>query len=1045
MTTRLAAAFFVLLLAVAPVLSQTTTGTISGVVRDESGAVLPGVAVTAASQDTGAKRDAVTDDSGYFTLPQLSVGVYELSAELGGFRTAVLTGIHLQIGQEAVLNPVLRVGEITEKVTVTGEAALVETTSSTLAAVVDERKIRDLPLNGRSFTQLAVLQEGVITPANADRSQIGNEGQKISINGTRVTQTSFLLDGTEIRNQLNTTPGSVAGVMLGVDTVREFNVVTSVASAEFGRFTGGVINAVTRSGTNQLHGSLFEFHRNSALDARNFFDGSKKPNFIRNQFGYTVGGPIRRDKTFFFGSYEGLRDRLSTTSITNVPNVDAHRGVLPASVGGNVTVDPRIRPYLDLYPLPNGRDNGNGTGQYAFTNIRPTNEHYFMAKIDQNLGRSDALFGRYTFDQGEKSAFEDMALWGLAGRSRSQFFTLEERKVISGNLLNVARVSFNRTQNADAHFPNAIGNIPESLKFVPLPERDFGSIMASGIASWGPTLSNRKNNVLNKFEYSDTLILTRGRHSLKFGANFLRFQFNFTQTARSRGTYQFANLRSFLQAQAQSFDTIFGPYIKTGIRESILGFFVQDDFRMRDNLTWNLGLRYEFITNPTEVAGRLGNLDHPSDAQVRVGNPMLSRNPSLKAFGPRIGLAWSPFGSRKTSVRVGAGIFYDLIMPDFYYVWPQFNVPLFPRVTIPSPSFPDAFTSIRDTRGIIPGVWVVSEPEQGYVTQYNLTLQHEIFADTVVSAGYQGSHGTHLSLFADANTAVPQIVNGRLFNPPNSVRRNPNFGQMRNYSWDANSFYNAFKLGLQRRFSKGLQLQSAYTYSRSIDDATSHGTYDQNLNSPSGLSNTPDDHRFNRGPSSFDVRHVWNVNGSYELPFGPGRAIGSGLAGLAGKLAEGWQVSGIVSMATGPPMNLLLSFERSRSRAGVDLAERPDLKPGANNNPVLAGGRDPTRYYDSGSFALPPEGFFGNLGRSAVIGPGVATVDFSLAKNTSFGEKATVQFRAELFNALNRANFGAPDRTVFQNTTGIASATAGRILSTTSTSRQIQFGLKVIF
>lgn len=1042
-TKTFTAVCFWFLLSVAA-LAQVTTGTISGVVKDESGAVLPGVTVTSISKETGARRTAITDDSGYFKVPQLAVGLYEVRAELSGFSTAVVTGINLEIGQEAVVHPVLKVGELTEKVTVSGEAELVETTSATVAAVVDEKRIRDLPLNGRSFTQLALLQEGVITPLNQSRSQIGNEGQKISINGTRVSQTSFLLDGTEIRNQLNTTPGSVAGVMLGVDTVREFNVVTSVASAEFGRFTGGVINAVTRSGTNELHGSLFEFHRNSALDARNFFDGTKKPNFIRNQFGFAIGGPIQKDKTFFFGSYEALRDRLSQTTINNVPNAGAHQGILPATQGGNVGVDPKVKPYLDTYPLPNGRDNGDGTGEYIFTNVLPTNEHYFMGKIDHQLSDSNSLFARYTFDQGNKSRFEDMALWGLAGRNRSQFFTLEEKKIINPNLLNAARFSFNRTQNADAHFRNNIGSLPESLKFVPLPDRDFGSIGTSGIATWGPSDNNHKSNVLNKFEYADSLVWTKGSHSIKLGANIARLQYNFFNSFGTRGNYQFSNLSDLLQARPRSVDAIITPYIISGIRESIFGFFVQDDYRMRSDLTWNLGLRYEFITNPTEVKGILSNLDHPTDTQIRVGNPMLSRNPSLKAFAPRIGFAWSPFGDNKTSLRAGAGIFYDLIQPVNYYTHPQVNVPFFRRVTLANPSFPGAFASIPDSSRIIPSIFVMLEPSQSYVTQYNLTVQREILPQTVLSVGYQGSHGTHLSFLEDANTAVPQNVNGRLFFPSDSQRRNPNFGQMRAFDWDGNSFYNAFKFGLQRRFANGLQFQSAYTYGRSVDDASNQTTFDAPA-SPNGVSNTPDDHKFSRGLSSFDVRHVWSFNSTYELPFGPGKPFGTNLSGLEGKLLGGWQLSGIVSLATGNPVNLLLSFERSRSRATVDIAERPDLKSGASSNPVLADGRNPNGYYNPNSFLLPDQGFFGNLGRGTVIGPGVATVDFSLAKNTSINERTTVQFRAEAFDAFNRANFGAPDAVVFRSPAGIPSATAGRIRLTTTTSRQIQFAMKIIF
>ncbi len=1027
--------------------AQTTTATISGTVKDETGGVIPGVSVTVISQEMGTTRTAVTDDIGYFQMPRLAVGLYNLRAELSGFQTSIVKGISLQIGREVVINPILRVGEISQMVTVTGETALVDTTSSTVAALVDDKLIRDLPLNGRSFTQLALLQEGIVTARNAGGSQLGNEGQKISINGTRISQTSFLLDGTEIRNHNNTTAGSVAGVLLGVDTVREFSVITSVASAEFGRFTGGVVNAVTRSGTNELHGSVFEFHRNSALDARNFFDPGESPSpFKRNQFGFTIGGPIRQNKTFFFGSYEALRDRLSTSSHGLVPDADAHRGILPEHLGGNVGVDPGVQPYLDTFPLPNGPNLGNGSGSYFFTNPQPINEHYFMTKIDHSFSDSDSLFARYTFDQARKTRVESMELWTFWSRNLSQYFTLEEKHIFSPTLLNVARVSFNRNAGADGHDPNQIPDLPESMKFIPLPGRGFGYIRTPGLDTWGPTAWFGSNVILNRFEYADTLVFTKGQHSVKFGANIARLQYNFLQTSRSRGIYQFQNLANFLQGRVQSFESIYGDYITQGMRESLVAFFIQDDYRMTSNLTWNLGLRYEFITNPKEVAGRFGNLDNPMDTQIRVGNPMFPKNPSLKNYAPRLGFAWSPFGNGKTSLRGGAGIFHDLIQPVNYYAWPQANVPFYPRATLRAPSFPDAFTSLPDPSSLIPGLWVTLQPEQSTITQYNLTLQQEILPETVLSVGYSGSHGTHLSHFADANTARPEYVNGRPFFPPDAERRNPNFSQIRAFHWDANSFYNAFKVGLRRRFSDGLQLQSSYTYGRSIDDSSNQTSYD----GVGGIHSLfADDHKSSRGLSWFDVRHNWVVNGTYELPFGPGKPLGGNLNGFAGKLIGGWQLGGIMTLSTGNPINLLISFERSNNQATVDIVERPSLKPGANNNPVLSGGRDPNKYYDPSVFTVAEAGFFGDLARNTLIGPGVQTVDFSLTKNTSVGETATVQFRAELFNVLNRANFagltGRGANTVFRSPAGVPSATVGRIRSTSTTGRQIQFALKILF
>lgn len=332
------------------------------------------------------------------------------------------------------------------------------------------------------------------------------------------------------------------------------------------------------------------------------------------------------------------------------------------------------------------------------------------------------------------------------------------------------------------------------------------------------------------------------------------------------------------------------------------------------------------------------------------------------------------------------------------------------------------------------------------MTQYNLTVQQEITRGTLVSVGYQGSHGTHLARLVDANTAIPQVVNGTLFNPPNAVRRNPTFNQLRNSFFDGNSFYNAFKFGVQRRFKDGLQLQSAYTYSRSVDDSSNAAPFDSTGVSPNGVENlVPDNHKWDRGLSSFDARHVWSFNATYGLPFGQGKLIGQDLTGVWDKLVSGWQLSTIVTVATGPPLNLLMSFDNSRSRAGVDLSERPNLNPGASNSPVLADGRDPNRYYDPTAFSVPAPGTFGNLGRATVIEPGVANVDLSLVKNMAVNERVTLQFRAEGFNVGNRANFGIPNPTVFTSASGIPSGAAGRITTTTTTSRQIQFGMRIVF
>ncbi|HIC43719.1 MAG TPA: hypothetical protein EYO73_05375, partial [Sulfurimonas sp.] len=484
------AVMFVFIFSVA--YAQNTMGTISGVVLDETGGVLPGVEITARNTGTEATRTVISDDEGRYRLPQLDPGTYELRGELSGFQTSILQDISLSIAQEIVLAVTLRVGEISERVVVSAEVSLVETTSGTVANLVNSNQVRNLPLNGRSFIELALLQEGVVAPLANQRVVNGNTGQKIVIAGAAPSENAMLLDGTDIKNQHGTTPGSIAGVMLGVETVREFQVLTSAYTAEYGRFSGGVIIAITKSGTNELHGSLFEYHRNSALDARNFFDRdfinwqerSKVPNFIRNQFGFTLGGPIVEDETFFFGSYEGLRERLTTTNFSNFPSAKAHQGIIPLRFRGrpqcrgqavvgrecHLTIPDRMQPYIDLYPIPNGPDNGDGTAQYFYPNSQPTDEDYFVVKIDQKLSENDNFFARYTFSDAESTSVSESVRYSRLETTRYQYVTLEEKHIFSPVLLNELRFGFTRSYLDSDEFESPGLGIDPSLYFMP-PER----------------------------------------------------------------------------------------------------------------------------------------------------------------------------------------------------------------------------------------------------------------------------------------------------------------------------------------------------------------------------------------------------------------------------------------------------------------------------------------------------------------------------------------------------------------------------------------------
>ena len=1036
---------------------QVTTGSFSGTARDESGAVLPGATITITHLDTSTVRTVFTDDQGRYSAPQLPLGDYEIQAELVGFQTEVRRGVKLTVGRSAIVDFSLPVGQITDRIVVTGEASLVETTTANLGGLVDDQKIRALPLNGRDIVQLAFLQEGVVGPTQINNTQGGNTGVKLSISGTRSNQTAFLLDGTDIRNNLGNTPTGAAGILMGVDTIREFKVITSVYSAEYGRFTGGVISMVSKSGTNSLHGSVFEFHRNSALDARNFFDRdpsnpgtrSDVPAFKRNQFGFTIEGPIQTDKTFFLGSYEGFRERLTQTVIARVPNDAARLGDLPS---GPVTVDPDVQDFLELYPRANGSDLGGGIAEFIHPANTPINEDYFTVKVDHHFGPNSTLSGRYTFDDSDREADQTIPIMVQFITQRNQYLTLSEKHVFGPSLVNEVRFGFNRSRHFQ--FAREVVDVDPKFHYVPLPDRVVGLTVVGGATTLGNIL--RRDFIPNTFEYSDDLVYTRGPHSLKFGVIATRFQSNQVNGVRTDGIFVFTSLQNLLVNSAIRFDAIISPVARVGIRQWLIGFYGQDDYKIRPDLTLNLGLRYAFVTNPTEVGGRLANMANLLDPDLRVGNPMLDRNPSLKNFAPRVGFAWDVFGTGNTALRGGMGIFYDQYTPAFYQGLATVNPPFFVRVSQFRPAFPDALAQNPNPNK---AVWVSGRVNQPYIMQYSLSLQQSLGGATVVQVGYQGSRGIKLSRIVDANQVNGEILpDGRTFfdcapptarNPcPTQPLRNPNFGQIRFTFYDSNSFYNSLKLSVNRRFSDGLQFQASYNFAKMIDDASQSDFNDGNTGGQ-GFHTDPDNRKRDRGLSIFDIRHAFSVNFAYDLPFGRGRNVGANVSGFLDHLISGWQINAILSASTGPRGNPNINFDRARN-GQFEVNHRPNLVAGADNNPVLNDGREPTAYFDTSAFELQEAGFFGDLARNTLEGPGIAQVDLGVVKNFSLSEQVQVQFRTEMFNLFNRANFTMPSTTVFTGADrvtdeGIVSPTAGTITRTTTTSRQIQFALKILF
>jgi hypothetical protein len=1026
-----------------PARAQNVGASIQGTVTDASGQAIAGAHVAVRNVGTGDARELVTEATGRYHAPLLPPGEYEVKVAATGFQTVERRGIRLTVGQDGVVNVALEIGKMSEELVVAGDVSRVNLTSGAVSGLVGEKEIRDLPLNGRSFQQLALLQPGVQAALAAGNDVIGGRTPKISINGARPEQNNFLLDGTDINNVYNKTPGSAGGVLLGVEAVLEFQVLTNAYSAEFGRSAGGVINAVTRSGANDYHGSLFEFHRNSALDARNFFDppSRPKPDFTRNQFGAVLGGPIKKDRTFFFAAYEGLIERLGVTGVTAVPDDNARRGILPG--GRTVTLHPAIPAYLDLlFPHANGRSLGGGAAEYLFTESQPTDEHFFQARLDHRLSARDTVFVRTTYDRGDVDRFspDKPPINFQPERTRNTYVTVEHQHTFSSSLLNLLRIGLNRSVSlADNH---RTVDVPASMSWIP--GDPFGYLTIRGmVTEMAGDFRLPRDDRLNNWQAGNTLVWTRGRHSARLGVQAQYLQFDQHTTSQVGGIVNFASLESFLQGRPLSVDFAVPGKIDPDrrYRQWLFAAFVQDDVRLHPRLSANIGLRYEFVTTPSEADGKISNLRSVSDPALTVGGPW-HQNPSLKNFAPRLGLAWDPFGSGQTSVRAGFGLFYDEILPKYYFFSGSLNPPFTTRTSIPNPPFPNVVASFNSNAYIRAQLQTVNyDLQTPYIVQFNASVQRALPGDWDVMVGYVGSRGKNLLRLGDANLAPETLVNGVKVYQPQLGRRNANFTGIWQRMTDAASFYNSLQVAVQKRFTHGWRTQLSYTFSRSVDDSS--GINSQDFSNVVQYGMDWYDPLSDRGLSAFHATHNLTFNGTWDLP------LARSSRGLTAGLLKGWQLNNITTVRTGHPFTVQLGFNRSGNlnTTSFSMHDRPDLKPGCSNNPILGG---PDRYWDVNCFQLQPVNTRGNLGRDTLIGPGLVSVDLSLVKGFELGRGRTLQFRAECFNVPNHPNFAVPSgRTAFTgvNPDGspIVAPTWGRITSTVTTSRQIQLGLKLAF
>ncbi len=1018
-----------------PAAMAQTTATISGTVQDSSGAVLQNVTITVTNQGTQFVRTVVTSAQGRYVVPGLPPGRYELRAELTGFKPHVRRDLNLNVAETSSLNISLQLGEFTVEDVVVGTLPLVNTSSSELSYLVGAETIEHLPLNGRNYTDLALLQPGVLAFPHRDGGSVVAHGLGMSVNGQDPRSNVYLLDGTLQNDFTNGPAGSAAGTALGMESVREFRVEASAYSAEFGRNSGGQINVLTKSGTNAFHGSAYEYHRNEALDAKNFFDTLEKPDFQRNQFGGTIGGPIQQNRTFFFLGYEGLIERLGKTISTVVPDDNARLGILPS---GNVGVNPAVAPYLAEYPIANGRLLGQGLAEHNFPFQQRLDEQFVQGRVDNNLTPQSQLFARYTFDDADQYLPTDYPQFPRRFVSRNQFFTAEYRHVFSTNLLNTSRAGFSRTR---------IGQEVEANTSQPLaafvPGRAImGDIDIGGLRRFGPQSSVDVRLIQNVFSAQNDLVYLRGGHLLKMGGLAEHYQDNMVNPTFSLGIYSFPNLTTFLRNTPTSFvgltpEAQFDRYW----RFTLFGFYAQDEFQVTPRLTLNGGLRYEFSTLPEDKYGRDVAMPDLHAAEPVIGP--LYENPTYGNLSPRVGFAWDVLGDGTTSLRGGYGLYFNTNNHQNLIVTVT-NPPFTPRPVIANPEFPTPDFNSAGANSIRPIQFDLENPK---LHVYNISGQREIWGRMVVTLGYAGSRGLNLLRSNDWNTAIPTgELNGTPFIAPGTPRQNRNFSTIELKSSDGDSWYNALIVDVRRRWSNGVAVQSSYTFSKS-EDTTQASTFfsDATNGTTSAMPEYVTD--YNKGPSDFDVRHNWVLNFAWDLP------VARNATGITSALLGGWNLSGIWTMRTGQPLTVFVTANRSRSlwnpSRGPGIGQdRPSYAPGHGPDNAVQG--RPDQWFNPAAFALQPAGTFGNTGRGDFRGPDLRTLDLALIKSTRWsrlGGDGRLEFRIEGFNLLNRANFGGPELRAFagQADGEAPLATFGRITNTVTSSRQIQLGIRAGF
>ncbi len=1087
----------------APSEAQVAGATLSGEITDPSGASIANASVSIRNVGTGEVREVQSNGDGFYSAPNLLPGSYEVSASAEGFSKIVQRDITLNVGAQQSLSLSLKPGKVTEVINVTDIPPDIQTSTTAITSTVDSRTVRELPLNGRDWTSLATLEPGVASiPNQATASFNANKGNRgfgnqLTDSGHRPNENSYRLNGISINDYTNAAPGGATGLNLGVDAIQEFSVITTGYTAEYGRTSGAVINAITKSGTNHIHGTGFFFDRDSIFDARNYFDGPTIAPFRRIQFGGSAGGPIIKDRTFIFGAYEGFRQSQEASGTIHVPDAAERATAVPA-----------IQPYLALWPLaPAGAPDVAGIQTFNANVATIANENYFITRLDHKISTSDSLTGSYFFDSGPQSQADPLGNTVHQVFSRRQTGTFEETHLFGAGLVNTVRLGVSRAlgkindpvsgdavaKDAALAIAPGAGAPPE----IPVP----GLTTAFALGGF-----NRFTHAWNSFQAADDAFLTKGKHSIKFGFAFEYMQYNVLEQLSPNGRMNtYGSLAAFLSNTPDQLNALApGGSHEVGLREKLFAGYIQDDWRFRPNLTVNLGLRYEATTRPTdantvpgytvngysvaadgfqEIVSLSNCLSGPTACgPIGVNSPLL-QNPTTKDFEPRIGLEWDPFKQGKTVVRAGFGMFDVLPLPYEFGLNTAATAPFqiigaAPGATLGSGINPNVNFNEQKIRNR----FIDAFPKRAYVMNWNFNIQQQLAPGYTLLLGYVGSRSLHLSAAADdINLVQPTNVNGvGLVFPVNGTRIDPNWGGgagIRPVLYDGAASYNSFQSQLKKSFSQGVQGQVSYTFGKCRDLSSAPVTGDTYLNSIAVPLLLVKSARI--GACDFDVRQVLSGTLMWNLP-----SMKNGSRFLS-TLTGGWEMGTIVTATTGAPFTLTVGDGNDPLGTGFNgdfSMDFASLIPGCNpihgginyvNTNCFTPPTAPISYplataanplgCAPGSFpnspVAPPSGtqfcsnVLGNTKRNQFYGPGLTTVDFSIFKNTripSISEAFNVQFRAEFFNILNHTNFLSPGflNTFGQNNSvydadGTALPTA--LNQTSTTSRQIQLGLKLIF